>query len=355
MDYRRLALVEAIGSLVQAVVGVVTAFMGFGFWALFCGGFSSKLASAIVVCYWKRVPFHWPRWTDIERPVEMGRQLAISRLAAAAYNSADGIIVGRTMGEAVLGTYRMAMTLASAPAEKISSLIMRTASPLFANVMNDVTLVRRYYLIIAELISLGVMPTMLGLSLVAPDAIRLLIGAKWAQATAPLQWLCLFMMVRVLGVLAEQVLVSQLQTRFTMRMSVLNFIVMPLAFYGASKWMGSSGVAAAWILMAPVTILPLLILVVSRIQLPWLQYANALLPSLAGSLVMCAALLGLRSWHGADMWPLAARLALQISASGAVYGATLLLFFRPRISRYVNFIANLRRIKRVPEPVAVPE
>jgi O-antigen/teichoic acid export membrane protein len=52
-------------------------------------------------------------------------------------------VIGRTMGEAVLGTYRMAMNLASAPAEKISSLIMRTATPLFANVMDDLPQVRR--------------------------------------------------------------------------------------------------------------------------------------------------------------------------------------------------------------------
>ena len=36
-------------------------------------------------------------------------------------------------------------TLASAPAEKISTLIMRAAGPLFAKIQNDPALVRRYF------------------------------------------------------------------------------------------------------------------------------------------------------------------------------------------------------------------
>jgi len=354
MDYRRLALVEALSALAQSVVGVVLAILGFGYWALFWGGFSSKLVGAVVVCYWKPVPFAWPRWADIARPVRMGRQLAIGRIASAVYNSADGIIVGRVMGEASLGTYRMAMNLAAAPSEKISSLIMRTASPLFANVMNDAALVRRYYLIIAELMSLAIAPTMLGLSIVAPEVVRLLMGPKWSAAAGPLRWLCLFMVVRVLGVLAEQVLVSQLQTRFTMRMSILGFFVMPIAFFSAGKWAGPTGVAAAWVAMAPITIVPLLVLGLRRIKMPWLQYANALWPAVAGSIVMCAVLWGIRSWHGMDAWPLAVRLAVEIVLSGGVYGAVILLFFREKVLRYVNFLQNLRSAKQ-PESVTVPE
>ena len=231
---------------------------------------------------------------------------------------------------------------------------MRTASPLFANVMNDAALVRRYYLIIAELMSLAIAPTMLGLSIVAPEVVRLLMGPKWSAAAGPLRWLCLFMVVRVLGVLAEQVLVSQLQTRFTMRMSILGFFVMPIAFFSAGKWAGPTGVAAAWVAMAPITIVPLLVLGLRRIKMPWLQYANALWPAVAGSIVMCAVLWGIRSWHGMDAWPLAVRLAVEIVLSGGVYGAVILLFFREKVLRYVNFLQNLRSAKQ-PESVTVPE
>lgn len=342
MDYRRMALLEALAAMISAVVMVTTAWLGWGFWSLLAGPGSGKLAAAALLCYWKRVSFRWPHWADIRKPVEMGRQVAISRIAGAAYAYADGFVIGRTMGAAVLGTYRMAMNLASAPADKISQLIMRTATPLFANVMDDLPLVRRYYLIIVELLSLAVVPLMLGLALVAPQAVLVVLGPKWVGATGPLEWLGLFMIARVLGVLAEQVLVSQRLTRFTMRVSILSFVVMPVAFYVAALWKGPTGVAAAWLVLSPVTILPLLIILLRSIKLSLREYATALVPAVAASAVMCLALLGLSNRLPAG-WPLAVRLAVQVSVGGAVYVGFILVFFRDRVLRYLNFVLSLRR------------
>jgi PST family polysaccharide transporter len=350
MDYRRLALLEAINVLVSAVVTVVTAWYGWGFWALLAGPSAGKICTSTLLCYWKQVPLAWPQWKDIRKPLEMGRHLAIGRVAAASYNLADGIVIGRTMGEASLGTYRMAMNLASAPAEKISSMIMRTATPLFANVIDDLSQARRYYLIIVELLSLAVMPLMLGLAILAPQAVSLIYSSKWAAASGPLRWLSLFMIMRVLGVVAEQVLVSQRLTRITMRMAILNFVLMPLAFIVAARWKGPSGVAAAWLVLSPVTVIPLVIMLLNCIKLSFREYAMALLPAVAGSAVMCLAVFGMNGRLPAS-WPLAIRLAVQVSVGGATYAAVILGFFRQRVLRYVKFISDLRNPNRTSEPV----
>ena len=351
MDYRRLALLEALGATVTAVVTVATAWYGWGFWALAAGPTAGKIALTVLLCYWKQVPFVWPRWVDIRKPVEMGRQVAVSRVASAAYASADGIVIGRTMGEAVLGTYQMAMNLASAPAEKISGLIMRTATPLFANVMDDLPLVQRYYRIIVELLSLAVMPLMLGLAILAPQAVLMILGPQWIAVTRPLQLLGLFMVVRVLGTVAEQVLVSQRLTRFTMRMSILSFVIMPVAFFLAARWKGADGVAAAWLVLSPLTILPLLIVVLRSIRISAREYGAALLPALAGSGVMALTLFAINSRLPAS-WPLSVRLGVQTGVGGAVYGGFILCFFRTRILRYVNFLSSLRKPKEMPEPAS---
>ncbi len=347
MDYRRLAMLEALQVLVAAVVTVIAAWFGWGFWALFAGPGTGKLCATVLLCFWKQVPFRWPRWADIQKPVEMGRHVAVSRIAAGAYSYADGIVIGRTLGTSILGTYRMAMNLASAPAEKVTQLIMRTASPLFANVMDEPPLVRRYYLIIAEIMSLAVMPLMFGLTIVAPDAVLMILGPKWVAATRPLQWLGLFMIVRVLGVLAEQVLVSQRLTRFTMRMSILSFAVMPVAFYAAARWNGPNGVAAAWIAFSPLTILPLLIILLRKINLPYREYATALMPAMAGSAVMCLALFAIKGRLPGTL-NIQARLAIQVALGGTVYVGFIMCFFRARVLRYVNFVWRLRSGKEAP-------
>jgi O-antigen/teichoic acid export membrane protein len=226
---------------------------------------------------------------------------------------------------------------------------MRTATPLFANVMNDLPLVRRYYLIIVEILSLALAPLMLGLTIVAPQAVLLILGPKWVAATRPLQWLGLFMIMRVLGVVAEQVLVSQRMTRFTMRMSILSFVTMPLAFYLAARWKGADGVAAAWITLSPVTVLPLLIVVLRSIKMSSREYAAALLPAVAGSVVMALVVLGING-RLPGSWPVGVRLAVQVSTGGAVYAGVILGFFRGQVLRYVNFLLSLRKAKEMPGP-----
>lgn len=352
MDYRKLSLIDASTAVAQAIVTVLTALAGWGFWSLWAGGSAGKIVATLLMCYWKPVSFAWPRWADIRRPVEMGRHVAVSRVTSAACGMADAIIVGRFLGASALGTYRMAMNLASAPAEKISSLIMRTASPLFANVMDDAPLVRRYYLIITEFLSLSIMPLMLGLVMVAPQAVLVVLGPKWVTATGPLQWLGLFMIVRVLGVLAEQVLVSQRLTRFTMRISIVNFVVMITAFIVAAHWQGSTGVAAAWIVLSPVTILPLLVILLRKISLPVRQYAAALLPAMAGSAVMGLAIWILNRQLSSLKLSPQLSLPLLVTAGGVVYAGFILSLFRGRIVRYTTFLSNLRRGKETPVQAA---
>ena len=342
MAYRQLSLMEASMAFVQAVVTIAAALAGWGYWSLWAGGGAGRVTATLLMYYWKPVSFAWPRWEDIRRPVEMGRHVAISRVMATAGSMADSIVVGRMLGESALGSYRMAMNLASAPAEKVSSLIMRTATPLFANVMDDTPLVRRYYLIIAEFLSLVVMPLMLGLVIVAPQAVSVILGPRWVSATAPLQWLSLFMIARVLGVLAEQVLVSQRLTRLTMRISTANFFVMITAFIVAAHWKGPAGVAAAWVVLSPITIFPLLFILLRSIHLKAREYAGALLPAAVGSAVMSLALTLLSRSLSSAQLSANVSLPLFVVAGGIVYGGVILALFRGRVARYTNFLSNLR-------------
>ena len=343
MDYRRLSILDAIMAVVRAIVTLLGALAGWSFWSFWAGGTASLTVGTILMCYWKPIPFAWVRWADIRRPIEMGRHVAVSRVTSVACSFADSIIVGRMLGVSALGTYRMAMNLASAPAEKVSSLIMRTASPLFANVMDDTPLVRRYYLIIAELMSLVVTPLMLGLVILAPLAVATLFDAQWFGVTGPLRWLGLFMIVRVLGVLAEQVLVSQRLTQFTMRFAIFNFLIMVVAFVVGAKLKGSSGVAAAWVVLSPLTIMPLLIMLTRKIHLPLMDYVRSLLPAVSGSAVMCLALMLLGRQHFLTALPLQVRLGVQVVVGGIVYVAMIFCFFRERVRRYLNFLSMLKK------------
>ena len=339
MDYRRLSLSDAAMAGVQAVVTIAGALAGFRYWALVAGVVAARITGAALNFYWQPIHFRTPHWNQIRIPVRMGGQIAISRLAWSTYTQSDGIVVGRMLGGSLLGIYQMALTLASAPAEKISTLIMRAAGPLFAKIQNDQALVRRYFLIIAETIALLVLPLMLGLAVVAPDAIEVLLGSKWAAAAAPLVWLSLFVAVRSMGTLSDQVLVSLRQTRFTMSMSLLNLAVMPVAFWLASRW-GLNAVSAAWLILSPVTIFPLILKLARSARIGFRDIFAALMPALVGTCAMLIAVAGVRVFQAGNAYT---RLVTQLCVGAAAYSLVLMVPFRAKVLRYIRFLRSLRQ------------
>lgn len=348
MDYRRLSIAEVALVLVQALVTLIAASLGWGYWSLMAGMTTGKLAAAILVCSWKHVGFAWPRWDVIKVPVRLGRQAAIGRIAWSVYTISDGIVVGRFLGSSALGVYRMAMNLASAPAEKVSTLLMRTATPLFAKVQGNMEEVRRYYLIILEVMSLLIMPLMSGLSMVADSAVKLIFGPEWAPVAGPLRWLAMFMIIRTASTLTEQVLNSQRLARFTMRMSLLNFFLMPAAFATAGIYFGSTGVAAAWAVFSPITVAPLIFKLSRVTGLKLRRVAGVLLPATMGTLAMCAALHVLRQWPQtaptAPLWRSTPSLHLlfEIVVGAVVYGGLIMALFGARIVRYVRYFRQMK-------------
>jgi O-antigen/teichoic acid export membrane protein len=292
--------------------------------------------------YWKPVAFAIPRWKDIEAPLRLGWQIAISRLTWAAYNQSDAIVVGRMLGEAVLGSYRIALNLAGAPAEKIGMLIMRVTGPLFAKVQNDTPAVRRYFKIFSEALAMSILPMMFGLVVVAPEAIRAILGAKWDSAIVPLQWLAVFIGARTLSALAQQVLTALRYTRYNMWISISSFVLMPTGFYFAARW-GAGAVAATWVILAPATVLPPVVKLLRVIQLPLREYLDVLMPSMVGSAGMVAGLLPLRIWLlNTGARPMLS-LVIMVAAGGALYAAVLMVFYRKRVIRYVHFLRGLRK------------
>ncbi len=341
LDYRRLSVCEAVTILVQAVVTVGFALSGFAYWSLVVGGLAGRIAGAVLTYYWKPIPFALPRWKQIQAPMRLGAHIAISRIAATAYAMSDGVIVGRTLGGPALGAYQMAMSLANAPAEKIGLLVMRVTGPLFARVQKDEELVRRYFRIISESVSLSVFPLLIGLAVVAPEAVRVLLGPKWSAAAGPIRWLAVFMCARTLSTLFSQVLTSLRFTRFNMFVSLTSFVVMPVAFIVASRW-GTSAVAASWLLLSPVTVLPFAVKLFRVIGLRYRDYLAVLTPALAGCALMVAAVLAVHIWLGSDHMPAAALLSVEVAVGGAAYLGFLWVFCRETLNRYLHFLLGLR-------------
>ena len=341
MDYRRLSIAESVQAMVISIVSVSCAYAGMAYWALVAGNLVGRTVNIVMIIYWRPTRFAIPHWRQVTTPLKFGMEVAMQRIVGSIGNLSDSMVIGRTLGQSLLGTYRLASNLASTPSEKIGTLIMRVTGPLFARVQDDHELLRRYFLIFTESLAMSIFPLLFGLAIVSSDAVELILGPKWASAASPLFWLAIYMVIRTMLYLANQLLTTLRYTRFGMWMSFLNFAVMPIAFYVASR-RGVGAVAAAWLVMSPLSIVPIGMKILRAIDCSLAQYMKSLIPTLLASGAMLLAVSGLRLWLAPLHWAVFTRLSAEVAAGGVAYGGFLWVFYRARIMHYIRFFSQLR-------------
>ena len=113
----------------------------------------------------------------------------LSRLAWFSYSNADFVVVGRMLGNEVLGAYTLAWNIASAPAEKFAGLVLSVAPAVLSDARAHAGEVRRMFLVMVQGVALVIFPLAVGLALVSGTLVRSVLGPEWVEAIAPLRLL----------------------------------------------------------------------------------------------------------------------------------------------------------------------
>lgn len=324
LDYRRLALSEALQVLVQAALTILTGLLGWGIWGLWAAANGSRLVQTVQLMIVKPMGFSWPRRKMIEEPLRFGMQVAGSRVANTLYSQIDIVLIGHFFGERALGLYRLAMNFGTAPAEKVGFFVMRVTGPLFARLQDNPEQMGRYALVINGLLALVLLPVTFGLALTAPELVEMAVGKQWMDAVPIIRVLSVLAAIRIFSSLQQQVLTSLRQTKLLLWISLANFVVMPVLFYLAVPY-GLTAIAGVWVFGALVTSVPLLNGMCRCLAMSRRKYLLTLVPALVGSVVLSFGVEGIR--QVLPEWRLAVRLGVLVATGAIAYGLVMLLGF----------------------------
>ncbi len=317
MQFKRIAVIEGWQSVIQGLLTLLLAFMGFGYWALVWGIFSFSVSSAVMTLMYRRHSFGVPRWESLGTALRYSRHIMVGRLSWAGYNDSDFIVAGRVLGQTALGAYTLAWTLAHTPLEKLTTLVNRVTPAVFAKVQSEPDALRRYLRNITGVMALIIFPVTLGMALVAREFVPLVLGAQWMGAVLPLEILAVHAVVRSNVILITPLLNVIGEERLVMWNSLAALAVLPLSFYIGSRW-GTLGIAAGWVVVYPLLQIPLFARVFRRVGLPPSGYFGALWPAVSACVVMGASVFLFRNVFG-NALPVAGRLAGEIVAGAAGY------------------------------------
>ncbi len=340
LQFKTLALIEAIQSLIQAFSMVVFALVGLRYWTLVLGGLVGTVASTVLVWTRSRQPFAWPQAHSLKRALNFSADVLIARISWYFSSNADFLVAGRVLGKAALGAYTFGWTIANIPLERISTLITRLTPSVFSAVQSELASLRRYLLTLTEGLALITFPISFGVAIVAEELVLVVLGEKWRGVVLPLRLLSAYAGFRSIFILIPQLLVNTGHVKFWKWNCVATTILLPISFYVGSHW-GTGGIAAAWIVIHPFVVLPYYWKAFRTIKLSPLEYFKSVLPALWGSLCMGCVVLALKILV-APAWALPFRLGVEILGGVATYLSVLLIYHRPRLTAFHEYLVDLR-------------
>jgi PST family polysaccharide transporter len=330
---------EALQTILQALVSVLSAWAGMGYWSLVLGGLVGSAIASLLLYVASPCGFAWPVFSRIRGALQYSWRSLVSNTTWYLYTNADFVVAGRVLGDAVLGVYYLAWNLANIPVDRIVTMILRVTPSIFANIQHEQAELRRYLRVLTEGMALVVFPIGLGAALVADPLVSAFFDKRWTNLAMPFRLLALNCVLRCVVVLIGQVQFTIRDVRYRMWHGIVSLLVLPASFLYASRW-GGAGIAAAWLCLYPILNAPVLFRVLHKIAMPKREYLSAFeAPGIASAAMILSVVAFERCLPSL---PAMVQLIAEVTIGGAIYVSVLLLFFRQRVNAFLGLLLARR-------------
>jgi O-antigen/teichoic acid export membrane protein len=337
MEFRKLALMQFLQVVVTQSILVCGAMLGWGVWALVFNTLGGALATTLLLVYWRPFAVHWPRGlAELSRPLTQGWRILAARFTWYIYTSADQTVIGRVLGKDALGTYSFAMTFSTTITQEVTMVIGRVVPGVFSSVQTRPEELRRYFLLLTELLCYLAFPVAFGVAVTSDLVVGIVLGPQWEGVVAPLRILCIYAAFYAAQALLGHLLLWTGRFRANMWCNVLAAVVLPVAFYVGARW-GLEGIAWAWVIAFPLANLPNFVIAFRIIAINTWAWLGALMPSLFACSVMTVAVMLVRQLLR-ESTALPVEMVASVVTGVLTYVGTLFLLNRARLRRMAEFL-----------------
>ena len=250
------ATVRVLSSLISAILAVLLAWKGFGYWALV---WKEVVRSALVTFgMWLCLP--WipglpSRKTNVWGLVRFGAHLSGANILASISSGADRFLLGRFWGAVPVAMYRQAYQLLVLPMQQLISPVYHVTQPGLSMLQTEAERYRRFYQKVLTAVCIATMPLSLFVAINATEITRIVLGRKWLDAAPLLMILSFDAFIRQPSGSALLVLITRGRSKTYLGLTVLHNVTLILFMAVGIRW-GAKGVAlanvaATWCLIVP--------------------------------------------------------------------------------------------------------
>ncbi len=219
LDFRRLATLDVVSSLVMTVVGPLLAWQGFGFWSLVGMEGAGVLLRTLALWFLIRP---WRVWWKVDWPLvrwyfRFGLSLVAYSGLSYLVDSFDDFWAGNALGATALGLYSKAYEYAGYGRRAIANPIMDVFFPTYAKVQGDREALSKAFFRVNSLAARAGFLFAGAFALVAPEFVRIFPGPGWLPMVNTFRLMLVYIMLDPLlstaGSLATAVGRPQILTR----------------------------------------------------------------------------------------------------------------------------------------------
>jgi teichuronic acid exporter len=340
LRFRESALAQLLASVLQGAATLAMAYAGAAYWALLFGTMiGTAIRAGVQLLYLGGGPapnLHFGSLRPLWRPCI---QMLGQRVVYFFTSDFDILMLGRFAGAAALGPYSLAKMLAHTALDQISGVVTQVSVPVFAGKGGDLRAEIEGLLLVISTASVVMFPLFWLAGVLAPTALPLLFGARWASLVLPFMAFTFILPLRSVYALLDSAVVGtgRVATTFA-NMLTWTAIMVPLLLIAAR--FGANAAAATWVIGFPLVFW----LAMRRIARVFGTRVSVLLRPLAAPLTWTAAsciMIELATLTLGNRLVPVARLAVEAPIAAGCYWGLLRSFARPQYEQALRLALRL--------------
>jgi lipopolysaccharide exporter len=174
LDFRFLFLKRIISFLIT----IASAWILRSYWALVIGNLAGRSVGVLLSyqMHSMRPRFSLEKMREI---FSVSQWMLVDSIGSYLNRNLDKVLVGRRADATIVGGYTLASEISAMPSTEVLAPLNRVLFPTFVGAKHDLAELKRLYLLAQGVQSLLGISAGVGLALVAPEAVLVLLGAKW--------------------------------------------------------------------------------------------------------------------------------------------------------------------------------
>jgi PST family polysaccharide transporter len=259
LKFVSVAINDISALIMNIVVAVIMASLGFRYWALVGGTIASAITLVVMTyrsCPWLPGKIH--KGTGVRNMLKFGGHLTVTSIVHYFSRNLDSLLIGRFIGAAPLGLYSKAFNLLMSPLNQIRAPLTTLSLPVLSSLRNDQSRYQSYYRQLLDISISLTLPLSVYCFLEGDFLIKLLLGQQWMNAVP------VFKIFSVAGVFVAMsaapalVMLSQGYAKRNMYLTILTASMVSISFIIGIPY-GITGVAWGYTIASFLIMFPLII------------------------------------------------------------------------------------------------